>query len=348
MRPKFKNLLVSAALPLMAAATPVMAEEVVIASTGGTFAELLEENFYKPFAEETGIDYIRVDTELHTQFAKMQAGAESGNVEYDVITAGPNHLIAYREFLQPIDCDSLPNVELHGIDNACTGWGIVRTLGGMALAYNTEEFDTVPENWAALWDVENFPGPRGLPNTEDREWTLPAMALLVDGVAPEDLFPLDLDRAYAKLDELKPHVAVWYTSNSQAQQALRDEEMVMAMLVSGRIIGVKEEGYPVDINWKNSFQSAAFWAVAKNGPNTEGAMEFLNFFLANPEAHLAFGNEVNYDTGNRTALELIPEEEKTSRVAHPDNLSSMIVPDYAWLAENNEMLLERWNEWIIQ
>lgn len=347
MKTTISRLLVTAALSIMTAA-PALADEVIISSTGGLFADLLEENFYKPFAKDTGIDYVRVDTELHTQFAKMQAGSEAGNVEYDVVTAGPNHLIAYRDLLEPIDCDALPNVAAHGIKNACNGWGIVRTLGGMALAYNTEAFKTVPEGWAAMWDVENFPGPRGLPNTEDREWTLPAMALLVDGVAPEDLFPLDLDRAYAKLDELKPHVAVWYTSNSQAQQALRDEEMVMAMLVSGRIIGVKKEGFPVDINWKNSFQSAGYWAVAKNGPNTEGAMKFLDFFLANPEAHLAFGNAVNYDTGNRTALELIPEDEKKSRVAYPENLASMIVPDYEWLAANNEMLLERWNEWIIQ
>src|SRR5690606_6742261 len=115
-----------------------------------------------------------------------------------------------------------------------------------------------------------------------------------------------------------------------------------------RIVAVQKEGYPIGINWNQSFESVAYWADAKNGPNPEASKEFPNCFLGNPEAHAGFSNEVNYDTGNRTSLALVPEAEQSSRIAFPANLATVIKPDYAWLADNSDMLLDRWNAWIIQ
>lgn len=90
----------------------------------------------------------------------------------------------------------------------------------MLIAYNKEALDKAPSGWDDFWDVEAFPGPRGLPDTGDRDWWVPVVALLADGVAPDDLFPLDLDRAYAKLDEIKPHIDVWWKSGNQLQQIM--------------------------------------------------------------------------------------------------------------------------------
>ena len=43
------------------------------------------------------------------------------------------------------------------------------------------------------------------------------LALLADGVAPSKLFPLDLDRAFHKLDQIKPNVAVWWKTGDQSK-----------------------------------------------------------------------------------------------------------------------------------
>ena len=35
---------------------------------------------------------------------------------------------------------------------------------------------------------------------------------MADGVAPDKLYPLDVDRAFKKLEEIKPNITVWWTS----------------------------------------------------------------------------------------------------------------------------------------
>jgi spermidine/putrescine-binding protein len=60
------------------------------------------------------------------------------------------------------------------------------------IGYNTEVFaDDHPTSWAEFFDTEKFPGKRGF-----WKYATGAMfeaALLADGVAPEDLYPLDID-----------------------------------------------------------------------------------------------------------------------------------------------------------
>ena len=72
---------------------------------------------------------------------------------------------------------------------------------GVVLGYNTDATaGQVPEGWADFFDTAKFPGKRGF-------WDYSAggifeFALLADGVAPADLYPLDLERATAKLDTI--------------------------------------------------------------------------------------------------------------------------------------------------
>ena len=56
----------------------------------------------------------------------------------------------------------------------------------------------------------------------------PPIALLADGVPADKLYPIDMDRAFHKLDEIKPHITVWWTTGAQPAQLLLDKEVVMA------------------------------------------------------------------------------------------------------------------------
>ena len=52
-------------------------------------------------------------------------------------------------------------------------------------------------------------------------------ALIADGVPMDKLYPLDVDRAFKKLEQLKPHVLVWWSSGAQSAQVLKDGEVDM-------------------------------------------------------------------------------------------------------------------------
>ena len=74
-----------------------------------------------------------------------------------------------------------------------------------------------PSSWADFWDVKKFPGNRSL-CLSDSPRTL-IFALLADGVPRDQLYPLDIDRAFKKLDQIKPHVKVWWREGTQSQHS---------------------------------------------------------------------------------------------------------------------------------
>ncbi len=67
------------------------------------------------------------------------------------------------------------------------------------------------------------------------------MALIADGVPVDKLYPLDVDRAFKKLEQLKPHVLVWWSSGAQSAQVLKDGEVDMVAAWNGRIQALETE-----------------------------------------------------------------------------------------------------------
>ncbi|WP_265289062.1 ABC transporter substrate-binding protein [Verminephrobacter eiseniae] len=338
-----------------AAAAPAQAlekgleKELVIATTGGQMEKMLVQHFYAPFSKASGVEVVPAAHELPDQWAKVQAMARGGAMEFDIVTATPPDLVQKKDLLQPIDCARLPSVGANGVKGACTAYGVIRTVGGMQIGYSTEVFKGAnqPRTWADFWDTAKFPGPRGLPDTGDREWWVPVAALLADGVAPDKLFPLDLERAYRKLDKLRPSVAVWWKSGDQLQQILRNKEVVMSMGYSGRMISLMNSKVPVAVSWDGAIRDVGYMAIPKGAPHPKAALAYLDYFYAAPPGqHVAFVDAVNYDTGNGKTASLFPPERRAMLATSAENFGKLIVADYEWIGRHRQMLRERWIAWL--
>lgn len=321
--------------------------EVVIVATGGAFEQALKEHFYAPFSKATSVAVRPVAASAGEQWAKVKAMAAAGKVEWDIVSMEPDDLIAQRQFLDRVGCNAMPNVTSQGVAGACQEYGLLRTIGGGVITYSTRAFHPGqhPRSWADFWDVRKFPGPRALQNAGSPWWVL-AAALTADGVPPERLFPLDLDRAFRKLDEIKPHVRVWWKTGDQSQQLMRDGEVVLSMMWSGRALALKNAGVSIEVDWNQAIKDVALWGVLKDAPHPKAASAFLNFFMDRPEAHLAFSRQIVYDTSNRKALELLPAPERPTRPTFDANWKSMLDIDYKWVADNRDRIVERWNAWL--
>lgn len=336
--------------PLVERALQKKEQEIIIAGGSGAYLDAAKKAFYDPFTEATGIRITPVPVPYGEKLTKLKAMTEVNRVEWDVVT-GPVDLLVpkTKQFLRDLgDCSELPNVAKHGIDGACLGQGILFDTGGAPLVYSTEAFpdgQPQPQSWADFWDVERFPGPRALPNVSLPWWPLMA-ALQADGVPSDKLFPLDLDRAFKKMDEIKPHVTVWWKSGDQSQQIFRSKEVVMSMMYSGRALKLQNEGLPVKLVWNGAPMDAAFWAITKEAPHPNAAMAFFNFVMTRPEAHAEYARTLFYDTSNKDALSLLSEEERRSRASHPDNWKGLVQVDKPWVASNRDQVIERWVAWI--
>ncbi len=337
----------ASAAALFAMASPALANdgELVVVATGGAFEEALEQYFYPGFEEASGVDIVHVSSSLRDAYARVHAMTEVGNVEWDVVSAVESTLLAERDVLEPLDCSRIPNAAAFGVDGTCGEYGLLRTIGGAVIAYNTETFpDNPPITWEAFWDVDQYPGTRCLPEGRP-EWVYPA-ALLADGVAPEDVYPLDFERAEAKIAEIVPHVTAWWPNNNDSQNTLRNGECDVSLVLSGRAIQVINQDFPIAISWQQHMPVIGYWAILRDAPNKDAAYAFLDHFMTNPEAHLAFSRDLVYDTSNRMALDLVTAEEMPLRSLAPENIAQQIPVDFAFLADNLPDMRTRYRDVI--
>ncbi len=361
-----RNLLIGAsAIPLLAstarfsAAADSLAEaalkagenELVFAGGTGGYAAMVKKHFLDPFTEETGIKVVEAGGSYGEKLAKLKAMSQVGQYEWDVVTLSADHLVAQNaQYLRDLgaECGEVPNVAANGVPGACLRYGVLFDIGGGVMAYSTEAFKDAgkaPSSWADFWDVKTFPGPRALPNIGTPWWPMIA-ALLADGVPPDQLFPLDVDRAFAKLDEIKPHIAVWWKSGDQSQQIWRSGEVVMAQMYAGRALGLRKEGLPVGVSWNGAPLDAAAWCVLKDAKRPLAALALLNFLYTRPEAHAAFDVESNGITAMRAALAMLDPDSQKVQATAPDNWKGIVQIDRGWLGQNNAEVLEKWTSWV--
>src|SRR3970282_1141132 len=153
-------------------------------------------------------------------------------------------------------------------------WDIVGVGNCFRLGHNTDKMGgQVPEGWADFFDTTKFPGKRGM-------WDYSAggifeFALLADGVAPGDLYPLDLARATKKLDTIKEDLVFW-SSGAESQDLIGKGEVTMTMIWNGRGYSAKHiDNNPVEIQWNQQIVTADYFVVSKGTPNKDLAMDFI-------------------------------------------------------------------------
>lgn len=330
-----------------ASAQTGLGDRVVIRTTGGVFEQALKRNFFDPFTRATGVRVIPVAASAGEMLARTAAMQAAGRVEWDIISPQYDDLPNLAHFLEDLStCSAMPAVAEHGVAEACGRYGVLYLTGAEVLAYDPRAFPNgAPQRWADFWDLQRFPGRRALSNTGS-PWSNLIHALIADGVKPAELFPLDLDRAFRKLDQIKPHIAVWWRTGDQSQQIFRSGDVVMGKMWSGRAFATKRAGASLAWTYNESVADFGAWAIVKGAPHAAAARAFIDFYMRNPEAHAAFGREMGYATSSRAAQSLLTAEEKRDLVASPETFAAIVHIDAPWLAANRAAALERWNRWI--
>lgn len=326
---------------------------LVVQTWGGKLAEAQQKAFFEPFAEETGIKVIGVEagTSVGGKLAAMQ---RSKNIEWDIITAdyeSYNTKYYNKGFLEEVDYSVVTNTK-DLIAGSTKKWGVAQYLEGVCLVYNTKAFPEgkQPKSYKDFFDVKKFPGPRAMHNWGGPTDNL-SIALMADGVSPDECLPLDFDRAFKIMDKVKPHIKVWYTTGAQLVQALLDEEAVIAISTDGRAKSAISMGAPIKIEWNQSFYYLAYNCVVKDSPMKEAAMRFLNF-CNRPEQQAIFTNIIGYTPSNAKAIRYLPPAVQKDQSTHPDNIEKvfnfMSIKNAQWAVDHTDEVDEKWNSWIAQ
>jgi putative spermidine/putrescine transport system substrate-binding protein len=312
---------------------------------GGSGGNANRAAYFEPFAKETGIKIIE---EVGPSMEKVKAQVDAGNVTWDVLVS----IGAFRMYqgvklnlLEPIDYNVVTNTKTL-LNGALQPYGVFSEVSSWLIAYNNKKLagSKHPGNWAEFWDVKGFPGHRSMQNLVI--FTLET-ALLADGVQPDKLYPLDIDRAFRKLAEIKPHIDVWATNYEQPIKLLVDGEVDLTHAINARTTEAIGKGAPISVEWNQGIISYDCWAVPKGASNKKAAMEFINFCLA-PERQAHYVTLYSYGPINREALPLLPSAVRNNVPTSPGILERQVPLNDQFWADNLGSLGERFSKWLAQ
>ncbi len=329
--------------------TTQAAEPIIIASTGGAYDRALKAAWFDPFTAETGIPVTIVSATNAEMRAKAAAMVKAGNVTWDLYLEGEIQAASEAHRLVTEDLTEFCRQFSTRTDlasNACASGGALLQSTATLLAYRQSDgMNERPRTWTDMWDVKSFPGGRAFPNFDD-PWRVLAAALLADGVKKDALFPLDVDRAFAKLDEIRDEVTVWWKTGDQSVQGFRSGEYDLGQIWLTRARAMKNDGLPIGWSYEASFLVGDRVALVKGAPNRENALKLIAFWLDHPQVQAKACDVLSCTPPSTEAMALMSETTRQSMPTPDDIKNNVIVPDAVWINANAAMLLQRWNGWV--
>lgn len=314
---------------------------VYVNTWGGSWTAAENAAFFKPFTQATGVSVRTVEP---VSFAKIKAEVSSGNYEFDVTEINQTQWLRAHDagLTLPVDWSVVDKSQL--FPNAEWNDGIGYCLLSTNLCFRTDKFPGGgPRNWADFWDVGRFPGPRAL-SASDVQRNL-IFALLADGVPRERIYPIDIDRAFGKLDQIKPHIKVWWTQGNQQQQLIRDGEVVMMSMWNARASELIQQKVPVGIVWDGAIDSPVMWGVVKGAPNAKAAWRLIQSAVQ-PKPQAEFSKRLFYGPSNPNAFEFIPKEVAANLPGSPEHAAISVKSDPVWESRNADAIEERFTQWL--
>ena len=318
--------------------------ELRVISWGGALQDAQREAYFKPFEEICGIKVVEAEG---PDVSKIKAMVDSGNVEYDVVEVDRSDVMRLEKLGDYWNEIDYANFDTANIPEAYRYKYSVDMLPyGTVIGYRNDVFAEGPTDQAGFWDVTKFPGPRTTESGAGGVVPYLEAAVLADGVAKDKIYPIDIDRAFNKLGELKPDVVKFWEAGAQPAQLLNDKEAVLGHLWSGRIYAIQEAGAPVTTVWNQAMLATDVWASPK-GSNAENAIKFMAFSTL-PVAQARICLLIPYGFVNNAAAKLLPPERVNQLPTAPQFLEQGFIRDIPWWVDNTQAVTDRWNEWILE
>jgi putative spermidine/putrescine transport system substrate-binding protein len=279
------------------------AQDLTAVSFGGAYQDAESKALFQPAAKALGIT-LKEDT--YTGIAQLRLQVKAGAVTWDVVASGSGSAAhaGAEGILEKLDYTVIDVANfIPGTWQAyCVGGDVFSTV----MAWNTATFgDHPPQTWADFWDVKKFPGKRSYRNAAAGALE---PALMADGVPMDQVYatlsaPGGIDRAIRKIAELKPHVAVWWSSGAQHAQLMKDGEVDMITGWNGRFDAVAKDGGKVAYTFNQALLDYDAYAIPKGAPHKDLAMKFLAE-ISKPQYQAELTKYIPYGPTNKKAYDL--------------------------------------------
>ena len=322
------------------------AAELTVVNFGGANANAQKVAYIDPFQKSTGTKIVTV--EFNGELAKVKAMVEAKKVSWDVveIDAGDLQRACDEGLIEKLDLGKMIKKDEFLQEATVSECGLGAFVWSTVLAYNGDKLKTAPAGWADFWDTKKFPGKRAM--KKGAQNTL-EFALMADGVAPKDVYKVletkaGVDRAFKKLDQLKPNIQ-WWEAGALPAQFLIAGDVVMSTAFNGRIDAAQREGKNLKVVWNESIYTLDYWVIPKGSPNKALAEKFIAY-ASTPDAQKTYANNIAYGPVNKNALKLLDAKTLSNLPTSAANAKNAIQLSQQFWADHGEELEQRYAAWV--
>lgn len=317
---------------------------VTFASFGGAYNQALERNFIKPFEAQSGIS---VRMAANTSLAGLKSQVAANAVQWDIAElTGTEYELAMKQGIpmEPLDLSVIrtANIPKYAIKK----FGIKYAFFLEVMAWDRKSISPPPKTWAEFFDSKRYSGKRSLYTTLSDSMLL-EFALLADGVAMKDLYPLDVDRALRSLGRLKPNQIVWYQTNQQVIQQMASGESKLGMPFTGRVRIANKGGSAIDYTVNEGGATGDYLVVPKGAPNAKNAMKLIDFICNDAKAGAGFMSETYYGLTNLAAIKLLDPKVAAEVPTSPELDGRIFRKSDVWWMENLDATVQKFRAWQV-
>lgn len=315
---------------------------LVVRNIGGSYGEANRKAVYDPFTKETGIQ-ITVVNFLHAQMADQ---IKEGHPQFDVMDINMTHLALFEQegVSEELDYERIKNSKNAGIAaSLLTSHGVGKSYWASVMAFREDAFRGKKfASWADFWDTGEFPGGRVLQGSLD--WPELEFALLADGVATDELYPLDVDRAFRALDDIRTSVRTFWESGAAPGVLLDRKEVVASSAWNGRIQNLIKHGSPLAYEWNGARRQSNGYGIPKGAANPDAAYRLIDFSLR-PDVQARFARIYPEGPVVPAAYAYLSETTAAQLASSPGHLQSGFDLDVEWWLKNRSAVTKRWRAW---
>ena len=327
--------------------TTIPSGPLVVVGWGG-LSDTASQLFSNSFTKATTVQ-VKFDDNAGGQVAGVEAQSAAGSIQWDVGDAlGQDQAdeMAQKGLLQPLPANV--SAELNKLmPGAVLPYGIKYGTLSNVIACNSALVARCPTTPQEFFDVKDYPGTRTLYGYDPLGAL--ALATAAEGVPYKSIFPINITKAFAMLDKIKPDIKVFYQSGDQSEQLFRTGEVAMGILWNGRAYDLATHPtsqLKVKTSWNGAPYEPSVEVVVKGTPHLQAAYDYLEWIAAHPQIAARYSTLTTYGFPSQKSLAAVPPALAKWLPEYPANFSQRIDLDYAWYVAHLKQITTLWNNYI--
>ncbi|MGB3237064.1 MAG: spermidine/putrescine ABC transporter substrate-binding protein [Geitlerinemataceae cyanobacterium] len=287
-----------------------------------TWAGYTDSDLLDRFTQETGIRAIAdVFSSNEEMLAKLQAGAGGAYSiiypsDYMVLKMRDRDLLTELDHSQIVGLDRLYSRFQNPQYDPGDRYSIPVSWGTTGLIYNAKVLNPSPTDWLYLWENQDKIYKRMTLLNDPRE-TIGAVLRML-GYSYNSKDPKAIERAYQKLEELKPAIASFDSDAWRSQMITGDLKIAMCYSSDANEVIPENE----DLRYVLPTSGSSLWmdtlVIPAAAPNPDAAYAWINFMLQ-PEIAAEICQRLSFATPNEVAFNLLPTEVQNNVTLFPPN-----------------------------